>query len=333
MPRTRKGQKITGWINLDKPVGLTSTQALGRVRRLMDAQKAGHAGTLDPLASGILPIALGEATKFISYIQDGLKAYDFTVKWGEQRSTDDSEGDIIATSPNRPIADQIRAALPRYTGHISQMPPKFSALKIDGQRAYDLARNGQEFEVKPREVFVESLAISPPSPPACGGVKNPEPHPFTEGKGGESFLQEITNFTMTCGKGTYVRAIARDLGRDLGCYGHITALRRTRVGAFGLDTAISLDKLEEIANSGRLDEALLPLQTPLDDIPALAIRPEEAARLRNGQVLSFISRPDFARLSHIGPGEDALAICENRAVALIVIEGPEVRAVRVINNA
>ncbi len=312
MARKRKGDKIDGWINLDKPLGLTSTQAMAKVRWLLKAQKAGHAGTLDPLATGILPIALGEATKTISFIQDGLKTYSFTVQWGEQRDTDDMEGEIIATSDNRPTKEQVLALLPKYTGDIMQTPPKFSAIKINGERAYDLARDGEEVELHPREVYIESIELL------------------------ETRLHE-TSFRMVCGKGTYVRSLARDMGRDLGCLGFISALKREKVGPFMLETAISLDKLEQLSQGAPLDEAvLLPLETALDDIPALAVRDDEAAKLRNGQVLSFISRPDYERLVRAGLEGNgfpltALVTCNNKPVALAEAEGIELRPVRILN--
>ncbi|MGB4106813.1 MAG: tRNA pseudouridine(55) synthase TruB [Alphaproteobacteria bacterium] len=310
MARKRKGDKIDGWINLDKPLGMTSTQAMAKVRWLMKAQKAGHAGTLDPLATGILPIALGEATKTISYIQDGLKTYSFTVQWGEQRDTDDGEGKVIATSDVRPSKDQIESVIPDFVGDIKQTPPKFSAIKVDGARAYDLARNGEEVELKERTVYIESLTLLASSP-------------------------DTTDFRMVCGKGTYVRALARDMGLKLGTHGFITALKREKVGPFTLESAISLDKLTGLDDIARLNEAvLLPLETALDDIPALAVREDEAARLRNGQVLAFISRPDFERLGRAGldgSPQAALAICNNKPVALVEAEGPEVRPVRILN--
>ncbi len=312
MARKRKGDKIDGWINLDKPLGMTSTQAMAKVRWLLKAQKAGHAGTLDPLATGILPIALGEATKTISFIQDGLKTYSFTVQWGEQRDTDDMEGEIIATSDNRPTKEQVLALLPKYTGDIMQTPPKFSAIKINGERAYDLARDGEEVELHPREVYIESIELL------------------------ETRLHE-TSFRMVCGKGTYVRSLARDMGRDLGCLGFISALKREKVGPFTLETAISLDKLEQLSQGAPLDEAvLLPLETALDDIPALAVRDDEAAKLRNGQVLSFISRPDYERLVRAGLEGNgfpltALVTCNNKPVALAEAEGIELRPVRILN--
>lgn len=312
MGRKRKGDKVDGWINLDKPQGLTSTQAMAKVRRLLNAQKAGHAGTLDPLATGILPIALGEATKTISYIQDALKVYSFTIQWGEQRDTNDSEGKVIATSDRRPSQADIEKSLPRYLGYIFQKPPQFSAIKIDGQRAYDLAREGEEVDLQEREVYIETLELT-------------------------AFRPESADFLMSCGKGTYVRSLARDLGQGLGTYGFITALRREKVGPFSLKTAISLDKLENLVNSAPLNKAvLLPLETALDDIPALAVREDEAARLRNGQVLAFISRPDFERLSKAGleggnQPQTALVLCNDRPVALVEAEGPQIRPVRILN--
>jgi tRNA pseudouridine55 synthase len=310
MARKRKGDKIDGWINLDKPLGLTSTQAMAKVRWLMKAQKAGHAGTLDPLASGILPIALGEATKTISYIQDGLKTYSFTVQWGEQRDTDDSEGKAIGTSDVRPTKEQIESILPKFTGEIRQTPPKFSAIKIDGARAYDLAREGEEVELKERDVYIESLTLL-------------------------EARRDNADFRMVCGKGTYVRSLGRDMGRELGTLGYISALKREKVGPFTLESAISLDKLAGLDDIARLNEAvLLPLETALDDIPALAVREDEAARLRNGQVLAFISRPDFERLARAGldgTPQAALVTCNSKPVALVETEGPEVRPVRILN--
>ncbi|MGB0720111.1 MAG: tRNA pseudouridine(55) synthase TruB [Bdellovibrionales bacterium] len=326
--RNKKGDKVDGWINLDKPVGVTSTQAVGKVRRALNAQKVGHAGTLDPLASGILPIALGEATKTIPYVQDAFKAYEFTVTWGQQRSTDDAEGDVIACSDIRPTIEQIEAALPAFIGEIEQIPPQFSAIKIDGQRAYDLARAGEQVDIKPRQVFVEHLEIihpHPTPPPRGGGNEADAQHLAAVGGGGVS----QTSFIMTCSKGTYVRSLARDLAVTLGTYGYVSALRRTAVGTFTAADAISLEKLTQMDHSAARSEALLAVQAPLDDIPALAISDQEGATLRNGQVLSFISRADFHRLDGI-KGE-ALALCRDKAVALVEIEGPHIKPVRVFN--
>jgi tRNA pseudouridine55 synthase len=311
MARKRRGELVNGWVNLDKPQGMTSTQAMAKVRRLFNAQKAGHAGTLDPLATGILPIALGEATKTISYIQDGLKTYSFTITWGEQRDTDDAEGQVIATSDIRPELKDIEKFLPKYTGHIQQTPPQFSAIKIDGQRAYDLARSGETVDIKSREVFVESLQIL-----TGGGDK--------------------TTLRMVCGKGTYVRALARDLAKDLNTCGYISVLRREGVGPFTLESAISLDKLEDLDNSAALYDTLLPLETALDDIPALALREDETAKLRNGQTLSFIARPDVERLETAGlgidqDGKDAVALYKGKPIALIEVSGIKIKPVRVLN--
>lgn len=313
MARRKKGDKIDGWINLDKPVGMSSTQAVAKVRYLLRAQKAGHAGTLDPLASGILPVALGEATKTVPFAQDRLKTYHFTVTWGESRNTGDSEGEITATSAVRPAPEAVRAALPGFTGWTWQRPPAFSAIKVDGQRAYDLAREGEELELPAREIYIESLEMS-------------------------GFTADSTNFIMACGKGTYVRALAVDLARKLGAEGYVSALRRAAVGPFTAENAISLDRLEDIVQSAAsitdvLDGVLLPLETALDDIPALAVKEEETARLRNGQALSFVSRPDFERLQKAGiePNGTALAVFRSRPVALVETEGPQVRPVRVFN--
>ena len=311
MARRKKGDPVSGWVNLDKPLELGSTQAVGKIRRLLNAQKAGHAGTLDPLASGILPIALGEATKTIPYIQDALKTYEFTVTWGAQTTTDDLEGEIIARSDHRPTHDEITAILKNYIGDIGQTPPQFSAVKIDGERAYDIARSGETADIKPRQVYIESLELL-------------------------DSKADSANFTMNCGKGTYVRALARDMAIALGTFGHISALRRTAVGPFTEENAISLAKLEQMSDIAPRVAALLPLETALDDIPALAIKADETAKLRSGQALSFISRPDFERLSTAGLGKKgetltALALCHGQPVALVEAKGPTVKPTRIFN--
>ena len=299
----RKGLPINGWIALDKPLGLTSTQAIGKVRRIMNAAKIGHGGTLDPLATGILPIALGEATKTIPYIQDHIKTYTFTVTWGEQRSTDDAEGDIIATSLVIPSEQAILAALPRFTGDILQTPPQFSAIKIDGERAYDIARDGGEVEMKERPVYIESLDLI-----AAAG--------------------NTAIFRCICGKGTYIRSLGRDLALFLGTVGYISALHRDRVGPMGSENAISLEKLEEIH-----DSALLPVDLVLDGIPALRLTQKEVVRLKNGQKLSFVSRPDVERLKTLDlhSGDTALAVYDGKPVALVTINGIDIQPVRVLN--
>ncbi|MBI1300438.1 MAG: tRNA pseudouridine(55) synthase TruB [Alphaproteobacteria bacterium] len=309
MGRRKKGDPVSGWINLDKPYGMTSTQAVGKVRRFLNAQKVGHAGTLDPLATGVLPIALGEATKTIPFAQDALKTYQFTVTWGEQRTTDDAEGDVIAKSDNRPTEKEILSILYKYIGEIEQTPPLFSAIKISGQRAYDLAREGEAPELKTRPVYIECLSLL-------------------------DVRKDQADFEMICGKGTYVRSLARDMGQDLGTKGYISALRRTKVGNFTAESAISLDILEKTDYVAARKEFLLPLQAVLDDIPALDLTKEETARIRNGQVLDFVSKPNFERLekSGIQNEQTALALYDKKAVALIERDKASLKPVRVFND-
>ncbi|RTL85681.1 MAG: tRNA pseudouridine(55) synthase TruB [Hyphomicrobiales bacterium] len=245
---------VDGWVVLDKPVGLTSTQAVSRLKRIYNAQKAGHAGTLDPLASGILPVAFGEATKTVPFVQDGEKAYRFTVRWGVETNTDDSDGEITRTSETRPERADIERLLPQFTGDILQTPPQFSAIKIAGERAYDLARGGEQVELKARPVTIHALTI-------------------------ESFSREETVLFMECGKGAYVRAIARDLGRLMGCYGHVTALRRTRVGPFLEEDSFTLDEIEA---QGMAADALLSVEAGLSELPCVVVDRDTAARLRRG---------------------------------------------------
>jgi len=270
MARKRKGDPVHGWIVLDKPVGMTSTRAVGRVRWLLNAQKAGHGGTLDPLASGILPIALGEATKTSSYIMKGAKTYRFTVAWGAETDTDDTEGTIVNTSDARPQAREIEVILDEFVGNISQMPPQYSALKVNGERAYDIARSGEHVDLVAREVQIDRLEI----------INHPD--------------DGHTTFEVDCGKGTYVRSLARDFGRKLGCFGHISALRRTRVGPFCEEDIISLEKLEELSHIGarqqELAQIIRSVETVLDDIPALAVDASDAARLKNGQAVILRGR-------------------------------------------
>lgn len=261
---------IHGWIVLDKPLGLTSTQALGRVRRAIGGSKVGHGGTLDPLATGILPLAFGEATKLIPYIMDGDKEYEFTIRWGEQRTTDDAEGEVCATSPVRPDAAAITAKLAEFTGNIVQVPPQFSAIKLAGERAYDIARAGGEVVLEPRQVTIYDLRL----------LATPD--------------ADHTDFRVVCGKGMYVRSLARDLAQSLGTCGFVSSLRRTRVGRFSLARAISLEMLEELAHKGEALTALLELRTALDDIPGLTLTASEAQRLRDGQGL--LIRPQYIHL-------------------------------------
>jgi tRNA pseudouridine55 synthase len=264
--KKNKKRDVHGWIVLDKPVGMTSTHAVSVVKHLFTAKRAGHAGTLDPLASGCLPIALGEATKTVPFVVDGRKTYHFTVCWGEERDTDDAEGRVVARSETRPDPATIRSLLPRFTGTIEQVPPRFSAVKIDGERAYDLARDGETVELAPRAVAIHRLEL----------LETPDP--------------DHAVLAAECGKGTYVRSLARDFGRALGALGHVSALRRSRVGPFGESDMISLEPLESLchraaAGEGHLADVLLPIETALDDIPALAVSPADAARLQRGQAV------------------------------------------------
>ncbi|MCH7806470.1 MAG: tRNA pseudouridine(55) synthase TruB [Proteobacteria bacterium] len=295
---SRKGNKIDGWIIVDKDPGMTSTDVVRAIKRILHPLKTGHAGTLDPLATGILPIALGEATKTIPYIVDAKKEYDFTIRWGEQRTTDDSEGEVVKSSDKRPSAQDIKAALPAFVGEIEQLPPQFSALKVGGKRAYDLARSGQTVELKPRMVTVDVFDLI--------------------GDGGD---ENHGNFYVVCGKGTYIRSLARDLGQKLQCFGHITAIRRTRVGPFSEACVISLAKLNDLSHSARALEALIPVMTALDDIPALAITEDEARRIKNGQTLRLpTKRSGTVRLT-----------LDKALIALASVNQGETRPLRVFN--
>jgi tRNA pseudouridine55 synthase len=289
----RDKRDVHGWIVLDKPIGMTSTHAVAVIKRLFSAKRAGHAGTLDPLASGGLPIALGEATKTVPFVMDGRKRYRFTVRWGEERDTDDSEGRILATSDCRPTDDAIRALLPRFIGLIEQVPPQFSAVKIRGERAYDLARDGEAIDLKPRPVEIFELTI----------VNQPD--------------GDHTVFEAECGKGTYVRSVARDIGRLLGTFGHVSALRRTVCGPFDERDMISLEQLEALCNraasgEGSLADALLPVETALDDIPALAVTRADAARLHRGQAVLLRGRdaPQTNGTVYVTVGGRLLALAE-----------------------
>jgi tRNA pseudouridine55 synthase len=263
----RVKRDVNGWLVLDKPVGMTSTHAVSVIKRAFQAKRAGHAGTLDPLASGLLPIALGEATKTVPFVMDGRKVYRFTVRWGEERDTDDAEGRITAASAERPSAEAIRALLPRFTGRIEQVPPRFSAVKIEGERAYDLARDGEVVELAPRPVDIHRLEL----------VENPDP--------------DHSVLAAECGKGTYVRALARDLGRALGCFGHVAALRRTAVGPFNEDVAVRLDALQpSSAEAAAPPLPLLPVEAALAALPALRVSSSDAGRLARGQAVLLRGR-------------------------------------------
>jgi tRNA pseudouridine55 synthase len=263
--RKREKRDVNGWLILDKPIGMTSTHAVSVAKRLYSARRAGHAGTLDPLASGLLPIALGEATKTVPFVMDGRKIYQFTVRWGEERDTDDAEGRVDATSAARPSADDIRALLPRFSGTIAQVPPRFSAIKIDGERAYDLARDGEVVELEARPVEIHRLSL----------IDIPDP--------------DHAVLSAECGKGTYVRALARDMGRVLGCFGHVSALRRTGVGPFREQDGVSLDRLEA-ADAATLAGLLQPVAAGVQGLPTFSVSRADAARLARGQAVLLRGR-------------------------------------------
>ena len=289
----RQKRDIHGWLVLDKPVGMTSTHAVSVIKHLFAARRAGHAGTLDPLASGCLPIALGEATKTVPFVFDGRKTYRFTIRWGEERDTDDAEGRVVSTSGIRPDRGAIERLLPRFTGTIEQVPPRFSAVKLDGERAYDLARDGEAVELASRAVTVHRLELVEISDP------------------------DHAVLTAECGKGTYIRSLARDLGRALGALGHVASLRRGRVGPFGEADLVPLEQAQSLchraaAGEGHLADALLPVETALDDIPALAVSPADAARLQRGQAVLLRGRdaPIVRGVVQVASGGQLIAIAE-----------------------
>ena len=342
MPRRKKGRKIDGWINLNKPVGVTSTQAVGKIRRALGCQKIGHGGTLDPLASGVLPIALGEATKTVNYIQDALKVYNFTVTWGEQRTTDDAEGDVIHSSDDRPAREAIEQILDRFVGDIEQTPPQFSAVKINGERAYDIARDGDHADIKSREVYIENLSILPQvgKPATADDNNSPDASRPRACAHGDNTMSQ-TSFICECGKGTYIRSLARDMGQILGCYGYISALERAKVGVLTLESAISLDIFEQMIDNPPQEKDLsgvvLPLQTVLDDIPVLALKDKEAALLKNGNAISLLSKPDLARLETLGIDwrsdkiATVLVTYDDQALAMATVDGAKIQPTRVFN--
>jgi tRNA pseudouridine55 synthase len=298
MGRRRKGEAVSGWICLDKAFDLTSTHAVSRVRRIFNAQKAGHAGTLDPLATGILPIALGEATKTVPFLMDAEKAYRFTIAWGRTTVTYDREGETLATSNVRPTLAQLEAILPRFVGEILQVPPAYSAIKVDGERAYDLARAGEVVELKARPVTIHAARVA------------------------DAADADHVTLEIECGKGTYVRALVRDIAETLGACGHVSDLRRTRVGGFTEASAVTLEMLEDLGHKARLSEALLPVETALDDIPALAVTDEDAFRLKQGRSIVLVPRQVEAVKARLRPGSrtvsamaggSVVALCEMRA--------------------
>ncbi|GKY86797.1 tRNA pseudouridine(55) synthase TruB [Sinisalibacter aestuarii] len=302
MARRKKGRDVHGWLVVDKPAGITSNAVVNKVRWAFGAKKAGHAGTLDPEATGVLAVALGEATKTVPHITDALKAYRFTVKLGEATNTDDAEGEVIATSDARPSDDEIKAALKAFEGDIMQIPPKFSAVKIDGERAYKLARDGEDFEVEARPLYVDEIEM----------VARPDAdHAVIE---------------MVCGKGGYVRAVARDLGAALGCHGHVAELRRVWSGPFEAEEGVSLDLVEKLAQTPELDAYLRPLEQGLDDLPELKATVEGATRMRHGNPGMVLAAAD------VEYGDEAWASFEGKAVAVGVYKAGELHPSRVFNQ-
>jgi tRNA pseudouridine55 synthase len=302
MGRKRKGRDISGWLVVDKPAGLTSTAVVNKVRWAFDAKKAGHAGTLDPDATGVLAVALGEATKTVPYITDALKAYEFTVRFGQATRTDDAEGDVIASSDQRPADDDIKEALHQFVGDIMQVPPQFSAVKIDGERAYKRARDGEDMEIAPRPLFVEELTL----------LDRPDP--------------DHAVLMLVCGKGGYVRSIARDLGEALGCLGHVLKLRRIWSGPFEATDGLSLEQIDAMARTPELDGHLKPLQEGLADLPELTCTAEAAVKLRNGN-------PAMVIASGIEYGDECWASCDGVPVAVGRYKSGELHPSRVFVTA
>ena len=317
MGRRKKGDDVSGWVVLDKPDDMTSTHAVSAVRRIFNAQKAGHAGTLDPLASGILPIALGEATKTVPWLMEARKTYLFTIKWGVSTDTQDREGKSIAESDVRPKAEAIRAALPAFIGEIEQIPPQFSAVKVDGERAYDLARAGEAVELEPRKVTVYEAEL-------------------VETEGGD-----LATFRFRSGKGFYIRALVRDLAAKLGAEGHVWRLRRTAVGPFTEAESVTLDELQLLGQKGAASERLKPVETALDDIPALAINGEDAFKLRQGRPIVLLPhvvetlKPQFRDrfIGGVDASRAAVALYEGKAVALGDVRAGRFEPSRVFNIA
>ena len=302
MSRKRKGDPVNGWVILDKPAGLGSTTAVSIVRRVFNAQKAGHAGTLDPAASGVLPIALGEATKTIPYVTDGEKTYAFTVRFGQATDTDDAEGEIIAETDVLPSKEDVLKVLPSFIGEIEQVPPKFSAIHVNGQRAYDLARAKQEVELQPRRIRIDGLRLIEPFDPTNA------------------------RFEVDCGKGTYVRSLARDIALKVGSLGHVTALRRIKCAKFCVQNAFLLEYLKSLEHSSKWTDVLLPVETVLDDIPALAVTRAQAGKLSNG---NFLPSADFESVPSVDVFQAKL---DHRLIALVRVQDGMIRPVRLINQ-
>ena len=307
MSRKRRGKAINGWLVIDKPLGATSAAVVAQARRTTGAARVGHCGTLDPLATGILPLAFGEATKTVSYAMERPKRYRFVIRWGEARTTDDAEGAILETSVRRPTRDEIASVLDQFTGEVEQVPPIYSAIKVGGRRAYDLARAGEPVKLEPRIVRIDSLELL------------------------RVLDADHAEFDVSAGKGAYMRGLARDLARALGTVGHLAELRRTRVGPFSEEHAISLEKLAALGHSAALENHLLPIETALDDIPVLAMTEQEARHLRHGRAVPVLPVASRSPLKNVTKGAVVCAMTEGKLVALARIAGGKIRPVRVLN--
>ncbi len=301
MGRKRKGRDISGWLIVDKPAGMTSTSVVNKVRWAFEARKAGHAGTLDPDATGVLAVALGEATKTVPYVTDALKAYTFIVRFGQATNTDDAEGEVIATSDTRPTDEEIKSALSSFIGDIEQVPPQFSAVKIDGERAYKRARDGEEMTLAARPLYVDSLLLT----------DRPD--------------ADHAELEMVCGKGGYVRSVARDLGQALGCLGHVRSLRRIWSGPFDAEDGLSVEQIDALARTPELDAHLLPLEAALEDLTEVRATDEGAARLRNGN-------PGLVLTGDVAYGDLCWASHQGKAVAIGTYKAGELHPARVINR-
>ncbi|MBL6863288.1 MAG: tRNA pseudouridine(55) synthase TruB [Rhodospirillales bacterium] len=307
MARKRKGDPVHGWLVIDKPLNMSSAKAVYYAKNYLNAAKVGHGGTLDPMASGVLPLAFGEATKTLSYAVNKTKKYKFTIRWGEARDTDDLEGNIIGTSDKRPGVSAIQNILKRFIGEVNQVPPAYSAVKISGQRAYKLARAGNDVILKPRPVFIEDLTLM------------------------NILSTEEACFQLCCGKGVYVRSLARDLARALGTVGCVSNLRRTQVGNFLEKDAISLDQLKILGHKEAVASKLLPVETVLDDIPALVLTEEEAKIVKNGIAIPLIQLAKSKQALKIGVATPFYTICQGKIISLAKIESGRVTPYRVLN--
>lgn len=307
MVRKNRGNPVHGWLVIDKGLNITSAKVVGRARKILNAAKVGHSGTLDPLATGVLPLAFGEATKTVSYMMAGKKKYNFTICWGSSTDTDDAQGVVIKTSRVRPDKVKIESTLPQFIGEIQQIPPIYSAVKVDGKRAYTLAREEKTVELKPRSVFIEKFKLA------------------------DMIDADHTSFEVTSGKGVYIRGLARDIAVYMGTVGHVSQLRRTSVGPFSEKDAISLDQLEELGHKGAAVDILRPVESALDDIPALDLTADEARRLRCGQPISAFEVAKRTPLNGIDPGAIVCAMAGGKVVALAKFQGGEICPFRVLN--